>query len=105
LPCRHSGEQLIADAGEAEAPTLRIFAAEILASTARDMCVSLGPADVLLRRARGVPEVHITAAADVLLDHLAAIEGIALDNQGAIMVLAKAGARPLMSRAGLAGNG
>jgi hypothetical protein len=41
--------------------------------------------------------VHITAAADQLLEHLAAIEGTALPDQGIIAVLAHAGAQLLVS--------
>jgi hypothetical protein len=37
--------------------------------------VSLDAADVLVRRAEGVPALHVAAAADQLLEHLAAIEG------------------------------
>lgn len=59
--------------------------------------MSLGAADVLLRRAEGTPAVHITAAAAQLLEHLTAIEGITLPEQGVIAVLARAGAQLLMS--------
>jgi hypothetical protein len=80
-------EQLILETAEAAAPALKALAAEILASTARGMGVSLDVGDVLLRRAEGTPAVHITAAAHQLLKHLAAIEGTALPDQGIIAVL------------------
>ena len=48
-------EQLILETAEAAAPALKALAAEILASTARGMGVSLDVGDVLLRRAEGTP--------------------------------------------------
>jgi hypothetical protein len=68
-------EQLILDTAAAPAPALRALATEILRAEAAHLGVSLDAADVLLRRAEGVPAVHLTAAADQLLAHLAAIEG------------------------------
>ena len=41
--------------------------------------------------------MHITAAAGQLLEHLAAIEGTSLPDQGIIAVLARAGAQLLVS--------
>jgi hypothetical protein len=55
------------------------------------------PGAVLARRAEGTPAVHLTAAADQLLEHLAAIEGTAPADKGIIAVLARAGAQMLMS--------
>lgn len=48
--------------------------------------------------------LHITAAADQLLEHLAAIEGTALPDQGIIAVLARAGAQQLVSGIELDGS-
>ncbi len=90
-------EQLILDTAEAAAPALRALAREILEAEARHLGVSLGAADVLLRRADGAPAVHITAAADQLLQHMAAIEGTTLPDQGIIAVLARTGAQLLVS--------
>jgi hypothetical protein len=55
---------------EAEPPALRDIAWRILTDTAAHVCVSLEAADVRLRRAEGVPVVHITAAADELLKRM-----------------------------------
>ena len=41
--------------------------------------------------------MHLTAAADQLLEHMAAIEGTTPADQGVIAVLARAGAQLLMS--------
>ncbi len=71
-------DQLILATAEAAAPALRALAREILEAEARHLGVSLDAADILLRRADGAPAVHITAAADQLLEHLAAIEGTTL---------------------------
>jgi hypothetical protein len=90
-------EQLILDAAAAAAPALRTLAREILEAEAAHLGVSLDAADALLRRAEGAPAVHITATADQLLEHLAAIEGTALPEQGIITVLARAGAQLLVS--------
>ncbi len=59
--------------------------------------MSLNAADVLLRRAEGAPAVHLAAAADQLLGHLAAIEGTTVPDQGILAVLARAGAQLLVS--------
>jgi len=90
-------EQLILDTVEAAAPALRALAREILEAEAAHLGVSLDAADVLLRRAEGAPAMHVTAAAGQLLDHLAAIEGTTVPDQGIIAVLARAGAQLLMS--------
>jgi hypothetical protein len=97
-------EQLILDTAAAAAPALRALADEILEAEAAHLGVSLDTADVLLRRAEGVPGVHLTAAAEQLLEHLAAIEGTAVPDQGVIAVLARAGAQLLMSGIELDGS-
>jgi hypothetical protein len=88
-------EQLILDTAGAAAPALRVLATEILQAEAAHLGVSLDAIDVLVRRAKGVPAVHLTAAADQLLEHLAAIEGT--PDQGILAVLARAGAQLLVS--------
>jgi hypothetical protein len=90
-------EQLILDTAAAAAPALRALAREILEAEAAHLGVSLAAADALARRAEGAPAVHLTAAADQLLEHLAAIEGTTLPEQGIIAVLARAGAQLLMN--------
>ena len=90
-------EQLILDTAEAAAPALRALAREILEAEARYRGVSLDAADVLLRRAVGAPAEHITAAANQLLEQLAAAEEIILPERGIVAVLARAGAQLLMS--------
>jgi hypothetical protein len=90
-------EQLILDTAAAAAPALRALARELLQAEATHRGVSLHPADVLLRRAEGAPAVYLTAAADQLLEHLAAIEGTTVLDQGIVAVLACAGARLLVS--------
>jgi hypothetical protein len=90
-------EQLILDTAAASAPALRALATEILQAEVAHLGVSLNAADVLLRRAEGAPAVHLTAAADQLLGHLAAIEGTTLPDQGILAVLVRAAARLLVS--------
>ena len=90
-------EQLILDTAGAAAPALRALAAGILQAEAAHLGVSLDAADVLVRRAAGAPAVHLTAAADQLLEHLAAIEGTTLPDQGILAVLARAGAQLFLS--------
>ena len=90
-------EQLILDTAEAAAPALRALATEILQAEAAHLGVSLDAADVLLRRAEGAPAVHVAAAADQLLEHLAAIEGTTLPDQGILAVLARVAAQLLVS--------
>jgi hypothetical protein len=65
--------------------------------------VSLTLADVLARRAEGVPGVHITAAADELLARLAATEADALSDGSGLMALARTGALVMVSAAETAG--
>ena len=90
-------EQPILDTAGAAAPALRALAREILEGEAAHLGVSLDAADVLLRRAEGAPAVHLTAAAGQLLEHLAAIEGTTVPDQGIVAVLACAGAQLLVS--------
>jgi hypothetical protein len=90
-------EQLILDTAAASAPALRALATEILQAESAHLGVSLDAADVLLRRADGAPALHLTAAAGQLLEHLAAIEGTTLPDQGIVAVLARAGAQLLVS--------
>jgi hypothetical protein len=90
-------EQLILDTAEAAAPALRALAREILEAEAAHLGVTLDTANVLLRRAEGIPAPHLTGAAEQLLEHLAAIEGTTVPDQGIIAVLARAGAHLLVS--------
>lgn len=60
------------------------------------MGVPLDTDSVTGRRAEGEPEVHVTAAAEELVKHLAA-EPDAFGDESALMVLARAGAQALMS--------
>jgi hypothetical protein len=91
--------ELILDAAEAEAPALMDTAWRILEAEAARLGASLDPADVLARRAEGVPEVHITAAADELLAHLAGTSTDPLADGSAFMTLARIGALAVMARA------
>jgi hypothetical protein len=59
--------------------------------------VSLDAADVLCAGPRAPPAVHFTAAADRLLERLAAVEGTTVPDQGIIAVLARARAQLLVS--------
>ena len=90
-------EQLILDTAEAAAPALGALAAEILQAEAAHLGASLNAIDVLVRRAESAPAVHLAAAADQLLEHLAAIEGTTLPDQGILAVLTCAGAQLLVS--------
>jgi hypothetical protein len=90
-------EQLILATAEAAAPSLRALARKILEAEAEHLRLSLDPGDVLDRRAGGAPALHLTAAAEQLLEHLAALEGTTPADQGIIAVLARAGAQMLMS--------
>ena len=65
--------EVILDAAETEAPGLRDLARRFLETDAAHLGVPLDKASVLARRAEGVPEVHVTAAADGLLGHMAAV--------------------------------
>ena len=51
----------------------------------------------MARRAEGVPEVHVTAAADELVRHLAA-QPDALSDGSALMMLAYPGALTMVTR-------
>ena len=84
-------------ADEDPSPGLKALATGILQAEAAYLEVSLNAADVLPRRAEGVPAVHLAEAADQLLGHLAAIEGTILPDQGILAVLARAGAQLLVS--------
>ena len=55
-------------------------------------------ASVMARQSQGVPEVHITGAADRLLEHLAATEPDPLNDGSAFMALARIGAQAIMMR-------
>jgi hypothetical protein len=90
-------DQLILGTAEAAAPALRALATEILQAEATHLGVSLDAADVLLRRAEAAPAAHLTAAADQLLEHLAAMEGTTWPDQGILAVLARAAAQLLVS--------
>jgi hypothetical protein len=88
---------------ELEAPSLRETARRILEAEAARFGVPLGRAEVLHRQARGGSPMHVMAAADELVRHL----GAAPDPLGAdspLMILARAGALALVSRAELDGN-
>lgn len=58
----------------------------------------LDEASVLARRAEGVPEVHVTGAADEVVRHLAS-QPDALSDGSPLMALAYAGALATMTRA------
>jgi hypothetical protein len=75
---------------------LRHDAGRFLKSETARMGVSLEPADVLLRRAEGVPEAYIMAA-DELLRHLAS-GADPLSNDSGLVVLAHAGALALLGK-------
>jgi hypothetical protein len=88
---------------ELEAPSLRGTARRILEAEAARFGVSLDPADVRLRRARGGSPMHVIAAADELVQHLAAAAD-PLAEDSPLVILAHAGALALMSRAELSGD-
>jgi hypothetical protein len=90
--------EAILDAAETEAPGLRDLARRFLEADAAYLGVPLDRAIVLARRAEGGPEVHITAAADELVRHLAA-QPDAISEGGALMALARVGALALVTRA------
>jgi len=92
-------EQLILATAEAAAPSLRALAQKILEAEAEagHLGLSLDRGDVLDRRTGGAPALYLTAAAEQLLEHLAALEGTTPADQGIIAVLARAGAQMLMS--------
>jgi hypothetical protein len=80
--------ELILDAAAAEAPGLRDRARRFLEAEAARLGVSLDLVGVLARRAEGVPEVHITAAADELLGHLVAAGPDPLGEDSSLTALA-----------------
>jgi len=86
--------EVIPDAAEAGAPGLREVARRFLEAETRHLGVPLDAASVMARRSEGVPEVHITRAADRLLEHPAATEPAPLNNGSAFMALARIGRRP-----------
>ena len=90
--------EVILDAAEAGAPGLREVARRFLEAETRHLGVPLDAASVMARRSEGVPEVHITGAADRLLEHLAATEPDPLNNGSAFMVLARTGAQAIVMR-------
>ena len=96
---------MIMSAAEVAPPAMRALAREILEAQARHLGVSLDVGDVLARRAEGAPAPHITAAADKLLEQLAAIEGTTPPGRGILAVLARAGAQLLMTATALEEEG
>jgi hypothetical protein len=89
---------------ELQAPGLRETARQVLEAQAARFGVSLGRAEVLRRRARGGSTVHVMAAGDELVRHLAAIEADPLGEDSPLMVLARAGALALVSMIEAAGS-
>jgi hypothetical protein len=87
---------------ELEAPALRETARRILEAEAARSGVSLEPAEVLLRPGRGGTAMHVVAAGNELVRHLAATEANPLAEDGPLMILARAGALALVSRAEVA---
>ena len=79
------------------APRLRETARRILLAEAGKLGVPLGRSEVLRRRARGGPPVHVMAAAGELVRHLGA-EADPLGEHSSLMILARAGALALMNR-------
>ncbi len=92
--------EVILDAAETRAPGLRDLARRFLEAEAGHLGVPLDAASVLARRAEGAPEVHVTAAADELVRHLAAGSD-ALADGNALMALARIGAQAMVTRAEL----
>jgi hypothetical protein len=90
--------EVILDAAEAVAPGLRELARRFLEAETRHLGVPLDAASVMARRSEGVPEVHITEAADRLLEHLAATEPDPLNDGSAFMALARTGAQAIVTR-------
>ena len=85
---------MILDAAESEAPGLRELARRFLEADAGHLGVPLDPGSVAARRAEGVPEVHVTGAADRLLGHLVATEPDPLSDGSVVMALAHGSAPP-----------
>ena len=88
---------LIADCADVEVPGLRDTARRFLEAQVDRLGVPLDPASVMARRAEGVPELYVTAAADELVTALRDRSGPLADDSR-LMVLAWAGARALISR-------
>jgi hypothetical protein len=89
---------------ELEALALRRTARWILQAQAARFGVSLEPADLRLRRARGGPAMHVMAAGEELVRHLVATEADPLAEDSPLMVLARAGALALVNRVETAGT-
>jgi hypothetical protein len=96
--------EVILDSAEIEAPALSDTARRFLVTAAWDLGVPLDPASVLLRRAEGWPELHITAAAGEMVAHLAGSEENPLGEESALMTLARIGAQAVMTRAQMEGG-
>ena len=88
---------------ELEAPALRETARRILETEAIRFGVPLGRDEVLRRRARGGPTMHVMAAADELVRHLGAAAD-PLGQDSPLIVLARAGALALVNRVELDEN-
>ena len=88
---------------ELEAPTLRDTARRILEAEATRSGVPPGRTEVLRRRARGGPAMHVLAAADELVRHLGAAAD-PLGQDSPLIVLARAGALALVNRVELDEN-
>jgi hypothetical protein len=80
-----------------EAPELRETARRILLAEASKLGVPLGRSEVLRRRTRGGPPMHVMAAADQLVRNLGA-KTDPLSEHSSLVVLARAGALALMNR-------
>jgi hypothetical protein len=89
--------EVILDAAETEAPGLRELARRFLEDEAGHLGVPLDLASVASRRAGGEPEVHVTGAADRLLEHLA-VQPDTLREHSELTALARAGVQALLSR-------
>lgn len=83
---------------------MRETSRRILEAEAARFGVPLGRAKVLQRRARGGSPVHVMAAADELVRHMAATEADPFGGGSPLMVLARAGALALVNRAETAGT-
>jgi hypothetical protein len=77
---------------------VRDLARRCLEAEAARVGVSLDPADVLVRRAEGIPEVHLAAPADELLAQLLRAEGNVAGIAGTLMTRARIGPQALLSR-------
>jgi hypothetical protein len=95
---------IIVYTAELQAPALRDTTRRILEAAAAQFGVPLGRDEVLRRRARGGTTMHVMAAADELVRHLTTAEADPLGDNSPLMVLARAGALALVSRAELDGS-